>query len=61
MFVHDFKNLNAVMLPLWLKDSKDSVIDYKSTNVMPFSSGLELLSISRFSFNGSSIAIAVSV
>ena len=48
MFVHDFENLNAVMLPLWLKDSKDSVIDYKSTNVMPFSSGLELLSMSRF-------------
>ena len=48
MFVHDFKNLNAVMLPLWLKDSKDSVIDYKSTNVMPFSSGLELSSMTRF-------------
>ena len=48
MFVHDFKNLNAVMLPWWLKDSKDSVIDYKSTNVMPFSSSLELLSMSLF-------------
>ena len=36
------------MFPWWLKDSKDSVIDYKTTNVMPFSSGLELLAMSRF-------------
>ena len=36
------------MFPLWLKDSKDSVIDYKTTNIMLFSSGLELLSMSRF-------------
>ena len=36
------------MFPWWLKDSKDSVIDYKTTNVMPFSSDLELLSMSRF-------------
>ena len=48
MFINDFKNLNAVMFPWWLKDSKDSLIDYKTTNVMPFSSGLELLSMSRF-------------
>ena len=32
MFLHDFKNLNAVMFPWWLKGSMDSVIDYKTTN-----------------------------
>ena len=48
MLLPDFKNLNAAMFPLWLKDSKDSVIDYKTTNIMLFSSGLELLSMSRF-------------
>ena len=48
MFLHDFKNLNAVMLLSWLKDSKDSVIDYKTTNVMSFSA--VLLSQSAFNF-----------
>ena len=48
MFPHDFKNLNAVMLLSWLKDSKDSVIDYKTTNVMSFSA--VLLSQSVFNF-----------
>ena len=48
MFLHDFKNLNAVMLLWWLKDSKDSVIDYKTTNVMSFSA--VLLSQSAFNF-----------
>ena len=36
------------MLLWWLKDSKDSVIDYKTTNVMSFSA--VLLSQSAFNF-----------
>ena len=48
MFPHDFKNLNAVMLLSWLKDSKDSVIDYKTTNLMSFLA--VLLSQSAFNF-----------
>ena len=36
------------MLPWWLKGSKDSVFGYKTTNAMPFLSGLEELSISHF-------------
>ena len=48
MFLYDFKNLNAVMFLWWLKDSKDSVFDYKTTNVMFFLSALEEFSMSGF-------------
>ena len=55
MFLHNFKNLNAVMFPWWLKDSKDSVIDYKTTNVMLFFAWLWGVINEWFSFSGSSM------
>ena len=49
MFLNDSQIINSVMFPYWLKGSKDSVFDYKTSKCNAiFLSGLEVLSTSRF-------------